>query len=262
MTSYDVYSKSLNKEYKDIEIDSYLDNLKKELRNDNDIKSLSFNLEDNNINEFILRDQLSFFDFLNVKLHKVKVLFDDVEMTLNPKYIDIELDDKLRAHINYKLLMDGKLEPYYTKINIGKINSYYPKINYIHEIVHSQVNSYSNMNDEYNNELMPLFFELLYSDSINYTNRINDRLYELKTGLGFTYDKDQVMEIKTYTKSLLQALNLYRLYNRSSDKVKREIMGYINVLFNRDIYLEDLLGIYDINYDNSKKDLNVLKRSK
>ena len=250
MVRYDINNDDYYLDFKDIEIDDYLKNLQHDLEKDESIRDLCKDDKENDITSDSLRNDLSFFTKNGIELHKVNVLFDDCVMELSPYFIDINLDDRIRAHINRDILRMDKVEPYFKSIDIGKINEYYPRINYIHEIVHSQVNSFYNMNDEYNRELLPIFMELVYSDVIGYPNRVSDRLDELKRSLAFAYDPECLEQIKYYTKSLLQALQLYRIYNSSDNTTKKDIMFYINVLFNRHINLEDFLSIYGITYDN------------
>ena len=251
---------------KDIVIDDYLINLKSEINNDKDIKSLADEYQKSNIDQYYLREQLAFFKNFNIDLHKIVVLDDDVKRTLSPEFLRVELNnddnsmDKIgtRTHGIYDT---NEKEPWYKVITINNYNNYYPRIAYIHEITHTQVNDFINSNDEYNRDVMPIFMELLYSDTIRYKNRVNDRLYYWSSHIS-NVDKDDSFEDKSYIKSLLQALKLYRLYNKSGMDVKLEMQYYIKLLFNRDIYLDDLLNIYEINYENSKSELNVLKRSK
>ncbi len=245
---------------KDIVIDEYLKKLSADIIKDKDIKFLSFDNSDNKTNYDEIKNQIQFFNNVNIKLHKVKILEDDIERYLDPKYIDLELNDKLGSKVN-SVFDSVTNELCYLYMTIGNVNNYYPKIAYIYEIVRTQVNEHYNVNDEFNKLLIPMFMELIYSDSINYDNRVNDRLYELGLSILFL-DEVNSEENKIYIKSLLQALNLYRLYNKSGNSFKKEMMYYMNLLFNRDIYVEDLLNIYEVNYDNSKKDLKVLKRSK
>jgi hypothetical protein len=61
---------------------------------------------------------------------------------------------------------------------------------------------------------------------------------------------------KDYGKVLYPYINV-RNRNNYEPRIK-----YIQLLFNRDIYLEELLDRYNINYDNSKVNLRVLKQSK
>ena len=244
-----------------IEADNYLHNLQLDIMHDDSIKNKGFDVEESRINEEILKQQVYFFEELNLQLRRVYTLLDDVEMELSPQYIAIDLSKDNRSIVDP--IVDKEfnkvLFPY---ISIRNSNNYTPRINYIHELVHTQVDSSYNMNNILNNELLPIFMELLYSDRIKYDNRVNDRLVELSAAIGYLYDPDYKEENSIYIYSLLQALNLYRLYNRSSEEYKKEIIRYIQLLFNRDIYLEELLDRYNINYDNSKVNLRELKQSK
>ena len=244
-----------------IEVDDYLHNLQLDIMHDNSIKNKGFDYEESRINEDVLRDQAYFFEELGLQLHKVYTLRSDVEMELSPQYIEIILSDDNRSIVD--TIVDKEfnkvLFPY---INVRNRNNYAPRINYIHELVHTQVDSSYNMNNILNKELLPIFMELLYSDRIKYDNRINDRLVELSAAIGYLYDPEHKEENSRYIYSLLQALNLYRLYNRSNEEYKKEIIKYIQLIFNRDIYLEELLDRYNINYENSKVNLRELKQSK
>ena len=244
-----------------IEADNYLHNLQLDIMHDDSIKSREFDVENSRINEEILKQQVYFFDELGLKLHRIYTLLDDVEMELSPQYIAIDLSKDNRS-ITMSIFDRDNGDVLYPDIDIRNINNYTPRINYIHELVHTQVDNRFNMNNILNNELLPIFMELLYSDRIKYDNRVNDRLVELSTAIGYLYDPEHKEENSRYIYSVLQALNLYRLYNRSNEEYKKEIIRYIQLLFNRDIYLEELLDKYNINYDNSKVNLRELKQSK
>ncbi len=244
-----------------IEVDGYLHNLQLDIMHDDSIINKGFEYEESRINEEILRQQVYFFEELGLKLHKAYTLRSDIEIELSPQYIEINLSDDNRS------MLDNIVDKDYSKvlypyINVRNSNNYAPRINYIHELVHTQVDSSYNMNNILNKELLPIFMELLYSDRIKYDNRVNDRLVELSTAIGYLYDPEFKEENSRYIYSVLQALNLYRLYNRSNEEVKKEIVRYIQLLFNRDIYLEELLDRYNISYDNSKVNLRELKQSK
>ena len=245
---------------KTIEIDDYLLGLSKDIRHDDSIKDKLY-VEEKvaYVDDNYLRDQANFYSLLGIELRKVNVLVDDIEICMSPIYIPIKYTNRFNSSING--VIDNS-QNFYSVINICDINSTASRINYIHELAHTQVNEFDNLEDEYNNELMPLLMELIYSDYIGYDNRVNDRLYELNAAISFAYDPTLTFENKKYIKSLLQALKLYRMYNGSDNYDKKEMIYNISLLFNKDISLEDFLSIYDVNYNNSKVALNVLKRNK
>ena len=48
----------------------------------------------------------------------------------------------------------------------------------------------------------------------------------------------------------------------SNNNIRNQINTYIQDIFNREDILENMLEYFDINYDNSKVDINTLKRYK
>ena len=240
--------------------DKYLDNIFDGIRHDRNIKLMAYESHPSKITTDILREQLCFFDKLNINLRNVTMMEGKKIVSGHPKNINIELDDNF---FNAKTYFDedNDMRCYYL-MRIGNPNSYYPRISYISEITRTQMNISDNLCDNYNREVVPLFLELLFSDGIHYSNRLNDRLYELGLSISYMDVRDLRDEGRTYIYSFLQASNLYRLFNSANSEVKKEILGYLKMVFDGIITVEDFLNVYDINYDNSKVDLNILKRGK
>ena len=156
---------------------------------------------------------------------------------------------------------------YYKSISLAKNTTELSKLAYTHEIAHSQLNHVRGLIEQYyNTEVISIFLELVHALELNdgeYLLSAHDsiRLTELKyiiDELHKYYDRKEEPEIKKvllegslYLQSTLQAYNLFITYYNSSISVKKEILNYIQSLFNQEYTLEDMLSKLDISFESS-----------
>ena len=189
---------------------------------------------------------LSFFDDLNIKLNNVYLKNNNLIIKCNPSCLPFEIrDDILTSFIynNYFKDENGNPNKYYKKIYLLKKNYRYIESSYIHEIVHTQMDGIYNFDDELNEELLPIYFELLYGYCNDYFERYLMRLKNLKD---YTYilsesnDEIELFKAKKYIKSILQAIKLYHLYIYSNNNIRNQINTYIQDIFNREKYIKKI----------------------
>lgn len=160
-----------------------------------------------------------------------------------------------------------KLKVFFNQIRLSKYTTEVGVSCYIHELMHSQLESHKGVIDNYyNSEVFSIFMELLYayennklafdvilSSRINnmivsfnnmylyQTEQMEDKDYEL-----FNYCKDG-----KYLNSILKALNMLDLYIGSDHKVKKEILSGIQEVISGNNTVEDFLTRFDITYESS-----------
>ncbi len=156
---------------------------------------------------------------------------------------------------------------YYKSISLAKDTTELSKLAYTHEIAHTQLNHVRGLIEHYyNTEVVSIFLELVHALELNdgeYLLTAHDslRLPELKyiiDEIHKYYDRREEPEIKKvllegslYLQSTLQAYNLFITYYNSSISVKKEILTYIQALFNQEYTLEDMLSKLDISFESS-----------
>lgn len=151
-------------------------------------------------------------------------------------------------------------------------------ISYVHEIGHTQLMSVKgSVISFYDCEIIPIFLELVaamdldddnYLLHINIVHRLetliaiieslNDPLFEEK----LKAENDETENIPTYWSyviSIFKAFHLFSLYHDGNIETKKEIMAYIQKIFDGEIKVEDMLKKYSISYDNSMSKKSIMK---
>ena len=211
---------------------------------------------------------------------------NDLIDSYNDSYIEIS-PFNIPINTNYTNNEYGALLVATPKVNnheiLKNVNVYFLGINlgnnvtdqlipiYIHEIIHTQLESNKGIIcDIKNKEVLSIFIQLLYTyqNNINeYRNTLNRRLNELMENFISLYknishnkDKDiMYVIILSYLVSSIKAFKLFDTYINSNIFVKKSILKSIQKVFDADLYLEEFLDKYEITYDNSL-DPKVLKR--
>ena len=154
-----------------------------------------------------------------------------------------------------------KQNVYFSKIILGNPITEITPYSYIHEIIHTQVESVKgSVRDYRNSELLPIFVELLavYETSsnkevLNYI--INARLRDILEKISLIYtgkgDPQSLLLYATYVKSTLQALQLFDIYTNSEQEIKQEIINGIQNIFDGKLVLEDFLTKYTVSIGKS-----------
>ena len=165
-----------------------------------------------------------------------------------------------------------KLNLYFTNIELPKRTTEVGTSSYIHEITHSQLESYKGIIEEYNNvEVLSIFNELLYAynycEPIIFKKLLTNRLNSLFLSFNSIYEYKEVKFIKSviggieygefdyhtdikYLISTLKALKLFVKCIGEDSITKYHIINLINKVFNGNMTVEDLLDKVEINQDN------------
>lgn len=156
-----------------------------------------------------------------------------------------------------------RLNLYFTHISLPKTITTITPMSYVHEITHSQLESYKGIiSNYYNGELLSVFMEFLYSYETNkdvfeidLSNRIENLLYCFysmylyqvgKENPDREYNEYEYFYDSQYFISILKAFQLFHLYDSSNDSIKRYILEGIQKVFDGKILLEDFLDSLDI----------------
>lgn len=185
-------------------------------------------------------------------------------LSLSPFELPLNEDDYTGVNAIY---INDKY--YFLSINLACINKKNVIPAYIHEIAHTQLMSKKgSMLNFKNQEVLPIFLELLASTKIDNGRLLNDslkiRLKNLSASMAklkhnYIYDKASLLYICSYIESTLIALDLYDLYCSSSISTQKEIIRKIKFIFDGNIPAEVVLDNYDINFETSKKK-NLFKK--
>lgn len=245
-------------------IDNYLYNLAKDIKLNKEINASNLNFNNSNITVNDLRNELVFFNSLNLPLPNVFVRYRGQVSFISPRNIKIYLGESYskfkNSHLCQKVISYGPNIDFIDLINeyifINTYRTYPAKSAYLHEITHSLITEYKNVLENINKELLPIYIELLYG----YYNHI-DLLFEKLKSLSIyvdlymmTVSEEERIKTSKYISSILKATNLFYLYLSN----KQEITKDVSKVFNYDMTLEDVLNKYDIDLDNFKPSLNKL----
>ena len=254
-----------NKEFKYvynlIDKDPYLKDLYYSIIKDDSILNNDVSI----LKEYSKKDivnSLSFYSDINLKLHPILLKKDKKIKLENPNKINIIADylhNSSEVYFNY----DKKGREYVDSITLSFTKKRNSIISYLHEICHTQVTIYNNiqMLDDCHDEVLPIFIEQLAAKELGFDNYINFRLKELARDIYYyfnTLNNDDLYTYSTYIKSTLKALKLLDIYYNKPGIQKDIILG-IQDIFDSNIKIEDLLGNYKITYENSKRKLRDLK---
>lgn len=141
--------------------------------------------------------------------------------------------------------------------NLTKLSS----STYIHEITHTQLESLKGSVKKYQNkELLPIFMEKVTSyrqdkKLFSISNKMRLRhLLECLIVLNNHYNGEKVtskdrLDSETYVISTIKAYNLYDLYAKSNDSIRKELIKDIQAIYDQKQTLEDFLAKYDITFN-------------
>lgn len=155
---------------------------------------------------------------------------------------------------------------FFKSIELGHKTNDMTGVCYVHEIVHTQLESIKGIvKDYYNSELLSIFMELVYAYEKGIVllretlkNRINMFLTEFHSLYNFISSKDitedglwhNVIACK-YIVSTVKAFHLFCNYYIGDDIEKNNILWEIQSVFSGRKSLEDVLDILGITYQNS-----------
>jgi len=163
----------------------------------------------------------------------------------------------------------NKVMPVYKDITLSHKKNKISVLSYIHEIIHTQLESNKGIIKKYyHSELLPIFFEKVASlkkDPSGDLLRINNliRYYDVLTCLCSICEDDisfeNTISYSSYIVSTLKAEKLFDIYLNSNSNDKKLIMNKIQSVLDGRITLESLLDELDITLKNSS-DVKILKK--
>ena len=256
----------------------YFNDIKKEkvIKKSRSYLNKYFNIHDvGYLNNFLLLRKIG----EQANINDIATTYNDACIEMSPFDLPINYVEDSSNHASLQISTPSK----YNKELLKDLNIYFLGINlsynitdklipiYIHEIVHTQLESNKGIvTDIKNREVLSIFIELLYTYQHNknkYEYFLNQRLNELMSNFNRVCkyifqnkEKDTCyVIILSYLVSTIKALKLLDTYLNSNKLVKKEIMKSIQNVFDADNSLEEFLDEYEIDYDNSL-DSKVLSR--
>ena len=145
-----------------------------------------------------------------------------------------------------------------------KVNS----VIYAHEITHTQLeNVLGGAKNITNTETLPMVIEQLFADKYNILELIrNNRLIYLALGINELINNKDMdfskrITFDTYITSTFQSFDLANKYFNGNESVKKEMISYINSIFEGNKDTEDMLDKFDANFDSLEYKLSkILKK--
>lgn len=184
----------------------------------------------------------------------------NIEKNQNEIAIDgfVSLDNIFIKNQNYVLVH-----------NISIVKNCVSREIYSHEIAHTQAKCSNKTIDYLDDEVLPIFLEILASDNFNNVTMKYIRLNELFKNLTFLMKKKyiddeiviyQKIDKVKYIESTLKAFSLYYKFKNDSLSSNRfRIIDNINDVFNNKITVQTLLKNNNITSENCKT-LSLLKK--
>lgn len=224
-----VEPKSINKK-------NYIKTYKQQLKNSRDFLNSYFKLH----NVYLLKNgyKLELSSPFNILISPTKKSFDEANVTTT--FEEITKD-------NYQML--------FHEISLPILATKFLPSIYSHEIIHTQLISvFGSIDHFFNNEVIPIFIELLYNYNNNfiYTVRVN----QLKN-IVEEFDTNCIMNTDTFNNmlyyvSIITAYKLFNIYIKGNNLVKKEIINNIQSVFDNKFTLETLLDKYNLNWTKKR----------
>ena len=231
-----------------------------------------------------LETDILIYDFDTNKIKNFRELYKRImsaSKLTSPYDIPIVYDQELESdfgYLNWRLYnfnseeFLSKIKPIYQNIELSYGTTNYSSIAYIHELVHTQVDTNKDsINKYYNAEIASIFFEMVAAlpkdKSGNLLrNVILIRYSELLSNIELLHvcqNKkkrfEEAITASMYIVSTLKANMLFDIYLESNTVTRSVIMNKMQLLFDGKITLESVLKDFDINKKNSS-DINILKK--
>ena len=159
------------------------------------------------------------------------------------------------------------MNPIFNRVELSIYKTKLSYLAYVHELVHSQVDSVKyNIENYYNGEVASIFFERVAAyqkgDSTLLKLCTLERYQSLLGSMCSLIETDDIEKniiSSTYIVSTLKAEKLFDIYLESNSITRSVIMNKMQLLMDGKITLESILKEMDINFENSS-DVNILKK--
>ena len=224
---------------------------------------------------------------LKIKLHgklikdemDVVKLYNSVGIDMDPFEIPVNFVPEPYYYGNVSLLTSlseeetflRNMKLFFKSIELGRQTNEMSSVCYVHEIIHTQLESLKGIVREYyNSEVLSIFMELLYADEKSpelfretLKNRIN--LFLLEFNNLFTYLNGETKEegkwynivACKYIVSTLKAFNLYDKYLKEDEIGKSNMLWLFQKVISGNKSLEEILKELDVTYENSLEPSHV-----
>lgn len=252
--------------------------------NNNIIDNFEFKEDKKNI-KYVLNSK-KIWGSLNINLKDIVYLNKEYDFSKFKGILDKEFLSNLNVDSPYEIpisfidnFYDTQIVVTHLTLKTGKcvvfrnilLPKFEKKVNsviYAHEITHTQLeNVLGGAKKITNIETLPMFIEELFADKLNVLELIrNNRLIYLALGINeLIKNKDmdfyKKITFDTYITSTLQSFDLANKFFSGNENVKKEMISYINSIFNGNKNTEDMLGKFDSNFDSLDYKLNkILKK--
>lgn len=209
-------------------------------------------------------------------------LYNGIGTLVDPLEIPVKFVDEPYYYGNLSLLTSLSEEPdflkrmklFFKSIELGKNTNEMTGVCYVHEIVHTQLESLKGIvRDYYNSEVLSIFVELLYAADSGpillkeaLKNRINMFLTEFHSLYVYIQNGECVSEDAVwhnviackYIVSTIKAFHLFNNYYMGDEIEKNNILWMVQKVFSGALSVELLLEELRITYDNSLEKEHVL----
>lgn len=200
--------------------------------------------------------------------------YNKVGINIDPFELPIRYVDEPSCYGNVSLLTNlsddeeflKNMKIFFKRIDLGKKTSDMSGVCYVHEIVHTQLESLKGIvKDYYNSEVLSIFLELVYASRSDelfkeaLKNRINLFLIEFHSLFNYIVNNEcNITEAKwhnvvacKYIVSTLKAFNLYDMYSKENEFGKSNILWLVQKVFSGVNTLEEMLADLGITYQSS-----------
>lgn len=209
-------------------------------------------------------------------------LYNGVGKLVDPFEIPVKFVNEPYYYGNVSLLTNLSDDPEFLKrmklffksIELGHRTNDMTGVCYVHEIVHTQLESLKGIVREYyNSEVLSIFMELVYAYEKGpillreaLKNRINMFLTEFHSLYNFIHESTCVSEdglwhnviASKYIVSTVKSFHLFNNYYLGDDVEKNNILWMIQKVFSGSLQLEDMLKELGITYHNSLDESHIL----
>lgn len=271
---------AMNEDYEKVQFRMEREKLKEALEKSKIFFQSNFNLHKiSYANELIMKLKLN---GRKIKSEEELIrLYNNIGRDINPFKLPVKLVNKPYYYGNVSLVTNiseddeflSNMKLFFKNIDLSNKTSSITSVCYVHEIVHTQLESLKGIvEDYYNSELLSIFLELVYSYmqgeellSEVLKNRINlflcdiDGVFKYALKIDMSEGKWENIIGCKYIVSTIKAFNLFNRYYYGSSNTKIYILNCIQDVFDGKYTLEDMLKLLDITYENSLDNEKVLK---
>lgn len=278
-------------EIEPLELNFSLKHLSREIHNDKTIILPRINLfKFYSINIKKIKAIYKLYKELGIDLHVIDLSsfsYPDGEIIIDEKFLNslrydvlpseipITFNNNINSDIEIFSMVneDNQIGLLFKKIILPKYTNEFASAQYFKQLATTQLKtSYGCIKNILNSNTIQEFMSEVCAKEIDKTDKTlteirNCKLDNLVNFIDITYEysnlcyRDKV-KIHTEIKSILQSIALSNMYFSSNNERKKEILSYINQIFNQKKTVEDMLYHFETDFYDFSKDLENLKIKK